>query len=64
MKNYEWLHHQLIMPLDLKEAKMRGERLPGAEKSTKCGGQQQQTEQVEEDDTSGCYICTAKFYDS
>jgi hypothetical protein len=52
------------MPLDLKEAKMRGERLPGAEKSTKCGGQQQQTEQVEEDDTSGCYICTAKFYDS
>ena len=47
-----------------KEANMRGERLPGAEKSTKCGGQQQQTEQVEEDDTSGCYICTAKFYDS
>ena len=38
---------------------MRGERLPGAEKSTKCGGQQQQTEQVEEDDNSGCYICIA-----
>ncbi len=42
-----------------KEERKRGENFPGADKSTKRGGQQQQNERVEEDTDSDCFMCSA-----